>query len=145
MPAIENSKELVRESTAKFWNAHDMAAFDRYHAAGFVNHASDGDKSCEQYKAQAQAFFAAFPDLTVTVDDMVAEGDKVTKVWTARSTHKGAFMGIPPTGKRIVVKGIYVYRVAGGKFVENWSVMDTLGMMQQLGAIPSMQPAGAAR
>jgi len=144
MSALEKNKDLVRSSTEEFWNKRDLAAFGRFHAANFASHAADGEMSCEQYRALCQAFFTGFPDLQITIDDLVAEGDKVTKVWTARCTHKGNFMGIPATGKRVVVKGIYVYRVEGGKFAENWISMDNLGMMQQIGAIPMPAAASAA-
>ena len=141
MSTMERNKDLVRDSTREFWNRHDMAAFERFHAPGFVSHSAGGDESCEQYRAICQAYFTAFPDLTITIDDLVAEGDKVTKVWTARCTHTGAFLGIPPTGNRLVVKGIYVYRVQDGRFAENWTSMDFYGMMQQIGALPGAQKA----
>ena len=62
--------------------------------------------------------------------------------WTASLTHKGEFEGIPPTGKRAVVQGVYIHRLAGGKIVEDWTVRDTLGLLQQLGVIPSRREAG---
>lgn len=80
---------------------------------------------------------AAFPDLHVTVEDMVAEGDKVVARVTMSGTHKGEFMGIAPTGKQITVGIIEILRIAGGKVVEHWNVVDSLGMMQQLGAVPA--------
>lgn len=79
---------------------------------------------------------SAFPDLHITTNDLIAEGDKVIKVWTVNCTHRGELMGIPPTGNKLVVKGIEVFRIAGGKIAELWASMDTLGMMQQLGVIP---------
>ncbi len=143
MSLQEKNKDLVRSSVQEFWNKHTMASFGTFHAANFVSHGPDGEKTCEQYRAVCQAFFDGFPDLMVTNDDLVAEGDKVTKVWTARCTHTGTFMGVPASGKRIVVKGIYVYRVEGGTFVENWTSMDNLGLMQQIGAIPTAAAAAA--
>ena len=92
----------------------------------------------EQYKGLCQAYIAAFPDLHITTDYQLAEGDKVMKIWTANSTHKGAFMGIPATGKPIVIKGIEMFRIADGKIAELWACMDNLGMLQQLGVIPPM-------
>src|SRR4030065_2294667 len=99
-------------------------------------HFADGDQTSEQYKGICQAYFTAFPDLHITTDLLVAEGDKVTKVWTANSTHNGEFLGIPATGNRIVIKGIEVFRIADGKIAEVWVNMDNLGMLQQLGVIP---------
>jgi predicted ester cyclase len=74
----------------------------------------------------------------ITANDVLAEGDKVVKVWTVNCTSKGDFMGIPATGKPLVIKGIEVFRLAGGKIAELWVCMDNLGMLKQLGAIPPM-------
>ncbi len=82
-------------------------------------------------------FWTAFPDLHVTVEDMIAEGDKVVARVTFSGTQQGAFMGIPPTGKHATWKVIDINRIAGGKSVEHWMEMDALGMMQQLGVIPA--------
>jgi steroid delta-isomerase-like uncharacterized protein len=134
----EENKEFIGAYTEDFWNKHNIAAFDKYYAVDYVVHFADGDQNREQYRGLCQAYFAAFPDLHITTDDLVAEGDRVTKVWTANSTHKGDFMGIPATGNRIVVKGIEVFRIADGRIAELWSCMDNLGMLQQLGVIPPM-------
>ena len=135
---IEKNKAFIQAFNEDFWNKHNIAAFENYFTADFIVHFADGDLNGEQYKGLCQAYFAAFPDLHITTDDLVAEGDKVTKVWTANSTHKGELMGIPATGKQIVVKGIEVFRIADGKIAEIWASMDNLGMMQQLGVIPPM-------
>jgi steroid delta-isomerase-like uncharacterized protein len=134
----EKNKAFIQAYTEDFWNKHNIAAFEKYYTTDFIMHFANGDQNSEQYKGLCQAYFTAFPDLHITTDDLVAEGDKVTKVWTANSTHNGEFMGIPATGKRIVVKGIEVFRIADGKIVEVWASMDNLGMMQQLGVIPPM-------
>ena len=81
------------------------------------------------------AFRAAFPDLRVKNEDVIAEGDKVVARWTARGTHNGALMNIPPTGKQVTLKGIDVLRIEGGKIVERWGEFDALGMLHQLGVI----------
>ena len=122
--------------TDDFWNKGNIASFDKYYASSYVYHSAEADKNREEYKQLCQAYFTAFPDLHITTDDLIAEGDKVTKIWTARCTHKGELMGIPATGKQIVVKGIEVFRIADGKIAELWASMDNLGMMQQLGVIP---------
>ena len=87
-------------------------------------------------------FRTAFPDLHFTIEDMVAEDDKVTWRATTRGTHGGELMGIPPTGKPAVVASVIVSRFDGGKWAEDWVMIDTLGMLQQLGVIPAPeQPA----
>jgi steroid delta-isomerase-like uncharacterized protein len=133
----EKNKDFVRANTEDFWNKHNIAAYDKYYTTDFIIHHADGDQNREQDKKLCQAFFSAFPDLHLTLNDLVAEGDKVA-FWTANCTHKGEFMGIPATGKRIEFKGIDVYRIADGKIAEVWASGDYLGMMQQLGAIPLM-------
>lgn len=80
---------------------------------------------------------AAFPDLRVTLDDAIAEGDKVVSRWTAQGTHQGELMGIAPTGNRVTIAGITIHRIEDGKIVEEWENWDALGMMQQIGAVPS--------
>jgi steroid delta-isomerase-like uncharacterized protein len=133
---IEKNKELINVYNEDFWNQQNMAAFEKYYSSDFVIHSADGDMNVEEYKGLCQAYFAAFPDIHVTTDLLVAEGDKVTKVWTVHCTSKGDFLGIPATGKPMVVKGIEVFRIEDGKIAELWASMDNLGMMQQLGAIP---------
>jgi steroid delta-isomerase-like uncharacterized protein len=87
-------------------------------------------------------FRTAFPDLVTTVEDMVAEGDRVAVRHTHRATHTGAFQGIPPTGKRIEVTGIEVLRMREGQIAEFWHMDDFLGLMQQLGVVPAPGQAG---
>ena len=138
MTLEEKNKDFMQAYSEDFWNKQNIAAFEKYYTADFIMHNANGDMNNEQYKGLCQAYFTAFPDLHITTDDLVAEGDKVTKVWTANSTHKGELMGIPATGNQIVVKGIEVFRIADGKIAEVWASMDNLGMMQQLGVIPPM-------
>ena len=134
----EKNKDFMQAYTEDFWNKQNITDFEKYYTADFIVHNANGDQNYEQYKGLCKAYFAAFPDLHITTDDLVAEGDKVVKVWTANCTHKGEFMGIPATGNRIVIKGIEVFRIEDGKILELWASMDSLGMMQQLGVIPPM-------
>jgi steroid delta-isomerase-like uncharacterized protein len=89
-----------------------------------------------------QAWHSAFPDEVTSFEDQIAEGDKVVSRMTSRATHVGEFQGVPPTGKRIAVTGIWIDRVVDGKIVERWGQVDMLGVMQQLGVIPQPQQAG---
>lgn len=134
----EKNKEFIKAYTEDFWNTHNIDAFDTYYTDDYVVHMANGDMNREEYKGLCQAYFAAFPDLNIITDDLVAEGNKITKVWTVHCTHKGEFMGIPATDKKVVVKGIEVFRLENDKIAELWASMDNLGMMQQLGAIPPM-------
>ena len=98
-------------------------------------------KGPEGLKEAARGYRAAFPDLKLTVDIAIAEGEFVTVRWTARGTHKGDLFGIAPTGKQATVTGITIDRHAGGKIAESWTNWDTLGLLQQLGAVPSAMQA----
>jgi steroid delta-isomerase-like uncharacterized protein len=89
-----------------------------------------------------QGWHSAFPDEETTFEDQIAEDDKVVSRMTSRATHTGEFQGIPPTGKRITVTGIWIDRMADGKIAERWGQVDMLGVMQQLGAISSPEQAG---
>ncbi len=115
-----------------------LAVVDELYAIDFIYHSSTGRemRGIKEYKQHISEFGSAFPDLHFTIEDMVAEGDKVALRLTMTCTNKGAFMGIPPTNKKIVAWEIEIDRFAGGKFVESWSRYDTLGLMQQLGVIP---------
>jgi predicted ester cyclase len=88
-----------------------------------------------------QGYKSAFPDLHVTVDQQLAEGDLVTTRWTATGTHQGELMGVAPTGKQATVTGILIDRFEGDRIAESWEVWDALGLMQQLGAVAT--PAAA--
>jgi steroid delta-isomerase-like uncharacterized protein len=108
--------------------------FDRYRA-----HQPDGsvlERGPEDVKRFMGEFRNAFPDFHTTIEDQIAEGDKVVTRWTMRGTHEGEFRGIAPTGNQITVTGIGIFRFSDGKVVESWDNFDQLGMMQQLGAIP---------
>jgi steroid delta-isomerase-like uncharacterized protein len=96
----------------------------------------------EGHKMLISAFRAGFPDMRVTIEEQVAEGDRVTNRLTLTGTHTGDFQGMPPTGKRVTVSGINIMRFENGQIVELRGVLDLMGMMQQLGAIPAPAEAG---
>ena len=91
------------------------------------------------YKHVCLLHLAAFPDLRITTDDIIAEGDKVVARWTATGTHLGELMGIPASGRQISFLGMTVHRFADDKIVENWWAYDAMGMMQQITASPKSE------
>ena len=117
--------------------------FDRYLA-----HQSDGsvlERGPEDVKRFMGEFREAFPDFHSTIEDQIAEGDKVVTRWTMRGTHQGEFRGIAPTGKQITVTGIGIFRFSDeGKVIESWDNFDQLGMMRQLGVVPSPEQSEEA-
>ena len=94
--------------------------------------------SRDAYKQVTAMFHTGFPDIKITVEDLVAEGEKVVARWTWRGTRQGEFQGIPPTGKQVTGSGISIHRLASGKLAEAWVNFDALGILQQLGVIPAM-------
>jgi len=137
--SIEENKSLARRLFEEFVFKGDLAVADKILAADFVNHnpglGTTPDR--EGLKQFVSMMLGAFLDLHGTVEDVIAEGDKVTVRMTATGTHKGEFMGIPPTGKQITVSAMGVFRIAGGKVVERWAIIDQLSMLQQLGILPT--------
>ena len=136
MSTEENKALLQRLYEA--YNKTGTAEMDQYCAPDLVDHGLPPGvpMTLEGTKLFLNMFFAAFPDLHVMADDLVAEVDKViAHVWFS-GTHKGDFQGLPPTGKHIKVEAFDMLRVANGKFVEHWGVFDAAGMMQQLGVVP---------
>lgn len=117
----------------------DLGVLDELIVADFVEHnPSPGQgPGLEGLKQLFAQFQTAFPGMRITAEDVVAEGDKVAARFTMRGTNTGSFAGTPPTGKEVTVEGIDILRVAGGKIVEHWGQYDQLGMMQQLGAVPT--------
>ena len=142
--STEENKAVNRRITEELWNKRNLALADELIDTNWVMHGTGGMefKGREGFKQFFTTFTTAFPDFHVTIDDMVAEGDKVACRLTTRGTHKGDLMGIAPTGKQITVTGILISRVAGGKEVEGFLVNDQLGMMQQMGVVPPMGQGG---
>jgi steroid delta-isomerase-like uncharacterized protein len=137
--SAKDLKALTRRFIEE-WNkgkAAAMAVIDEMYATDFVSHGDEDIRGIKNVKKSTSEEFTAFPDLHFTIDDMVAEGDKVAARITMTGTHKGEYMGAPPTNKKITIRAIAIERFAGGKIVEEWGMTDTLGLMQQLGVVPT--------
>jgi steroid delta-isomerase-like uncharacterized protein len=139
--SVEENKAIFRRIVEEGFNKGNLAIVDELVATNHVNH-TDNVHGPEEYKQFINMYRTAFPDLHMTIEDQIAEGDKVVNRWTSRGTHKGELMGIPPTGKQTTVTGMYVARIIGGKIVEEWGNLDALGMMQQIGVVPPPGQAG---
>jgi steroid delta-isomerase-like uncharacterized protein len=141
--STEENKTLVRRFEEEVWNGRNPSLVDEFFAAGHVFRAAGSPSLDREGHRQMIAHFQdAFPDGRNTSEELLAEGDKVVQRWTFRGTHQGAFQGIPPTGKPVTLTGISIWRVDGGTIVESWHELDTLGLMQQLGVIPTPGQAG---
>ena len=130
---MEDFRDLPEAELQKTMRKVISELFD----SNFVMHTPEGDMPLEAYLQYTLGMMAAFPDVSFSVDDTVAEGDKVASRFTIRGTHQGPYRGTPATRKKVDVSGIVIVRYASGKCVEVWRYTNTLGMMQQLGVIPS--------
>jgi steroid delta-isomerase-like uncharacterized protein len=121
------------------WGNGDLQAADDVLAEHFIEHnpAPGQRPGREGHKQMLQLWRTAFPDLTLTVDDVFAAGDRAALRWTARGTHAAALLGMPPTGREVTLTGIDILRVVDGKIVERWGQFNGIEMLQQLGALPS--------
>ena len=125
--SAEENKAVVRREQEELWNhTGDLHAADELFAAD----------QAEAAKQEAADFRQGFPDVVSTIEDIIAEGDKVVARWRSRATHQGDYMDIPPTGNEVEFMGISVYRIEEGKIAESWNIEDQFGLMQQIGAIP---------
>jgi predicted ester cyclase len=124
---IQENKELVRRYNEEIWNGHDLEKAREYLGGDHF------DESIEHVRQ----FLAAFPDVQVTIEDLIAEGDKVVARLRASATNKGPFAGRPPTGKKVEFRSFRIYQLSGGKIIDTWAMQDRLGLMEQLGLVQS--------
>jgi predicted ester cyclase len=135
--SIEQNKSIVRKYT-ELTNARDLEGAFAHFGPSFVDHAvrPGMPPGIEGTRLFFNMLFTAFPDLRATIQDIIAEGDKVVDRMTCEGTHQGMFMGASPTGKHVKWSFININRIVDGKVVEHWAEVDTMGIMQQLGLIP---------
>jgi steroid delta-isomerase-like uncharacterized protein len=135
--STEQNKALVGRLVEEIFNQRDMSVIDKIFSPDFVENEKlppGIPPGREAPRAMFSMLHNAFPDFKATIEQLIAEGDKVVLLMTWTGTQGGEFLGIPPTGKRISINVIDIIRVADGKIVEHWGVMDSAKMMQQLGA-----------
>jgi steroid delta-isomerase-like uncharacterized protein len=135
---IEENKNLAARWTEEIWNQGSTAAIGEICAPNFTfNYAFPGMSSDRNgYKQVVAAYRSAFPDMHLTNEIVIAEGDKIVIRWRGKSTHRGEFMGVAPTGKQVVMTGNTIARIEAGKIAEEWTEMDTFGLMQQISPTP---------
>ena len=144
--STEENKAIVRRMTEEFYNQGNVESAERFFADSYVHHdpASAQVRDRDGLKQVLRAFLAGCPDLHITIDQLLAEGDTVTKRWSYHATHTGDLAGLPPTLKRITMSGLELFRLSDGKIVECWLGYDNLSLMQQLGVIPTVEQAQQA-
>jgi steroid delta-isomerase-like uncharacterized protein len=136
---LEGNETVVCRLIEEVLNGGQTDLLAELVAADHVGHDPLGDHyGPEGMRITVAEYRAAFPDLWVTVEDLVTEGDKVVHRFTLRGTHAGPFMGIPPTKRVVTAGGIVIDRLADGKVVESWVSLDALNLLRQLGAVPTL-------
>jgi steroid delta-isomerase-like uncharacterized protein len=141
----EQNKKVARRVFEEVQSRGDFALVSELYAGDFVSFSPFGEAhGPEGEKRFVTILRQVFPDLVVTVEDQVAEGDRVATRWTALGTHQGEFQGIPPTGRQMAITGISIFRIADSKILEAWGNPDMLGMLMQLGFVPALGQAGKA-
>jgi steroid delta-isomerase-like uncharacterized protein len=136
---LEANKALYRRWFEEVVSRGDLALADDLLASDYVLHfpGAPAPVDREGHKGLVAMFRAGFPDWVETVDDVIAEGDRVVIRVTGRGTHEGEFQGVPPTGNPVTATGIGIGRIADGRIAEAWAAYDALGLTQQLGALPA--------
>jgi len=136
--SIDENKVMAYVYINEMQNKDNIAIADEICTEDCLIHLGQNNFSREEYKELVKSYSGVFADHQTTINDQIAEDNKVATRWTTQFKHEGTFMGIAATHKEVTVNGISIYRFAEGKIVEVWINWDRLGLLQQLGVIPSM-------
>jgi steroid delta-isomerase-like uncharacterized protein len=134
--SVTDNKQIICDYVAA-WNRGDLESMSQFWDKGMIHHARERSHNFAAVQKIVADFMAAFPDLQFNILDIFGEGDRVLTRMTARGTHRGCYLGHPPTHKKIECGVMGVSRLANGKIVEHWGVTDELAMMGQLGMLPA--------
>jgi len=139
MATRDDLKEIADRWMEDVWQRGDVEAIDELHAPDFVDHSPAGrTPDRDGFRAGVAELYAAFPDFSTVTEQLVidATAGTVGVRWTAVGTHKGTFMGVPPTGKRIAFEGVEILRIQDGRIMERWGEWDGISLLRQLGGLP---------
>jgi len=144
--SVETNKTIVRRFIEELWNQRKLALADDLfaedcvtHQLRFGNDQVGAPRGPEALKHHVADWLAAFPDIRFTIEQMLAEGDRVMTQCVAGGTQLGSWLGVPATGKFITIQMFVVHRIADARIVEDWVLVDSLGVFQQLGLVPPTQ------
>ena len=135
--STQYNKQLVQRWKDEIWNKRNLNIVDELYAPNYIGHLNGPIPGREALKQLLAAYFAAFGEIHLTSQFLIAEDDMVVAYDTIRLKHTGAFQGIPPTGKEATFTSTDIYHIVDGKIVEQWTEGDRLGLLQQLGVIPA--------
>jgi steroid delta-isomerase-like uncharacterized protein len=133
----DRNKAVARRVFDDIFNRGKLVVANEIYAADFVNHGLHTSAGLREDQEAVRGWRKAAPDLVMTVDQMIAEGDKVCVLWTGRGTNTGEGNGLPATGKHVEMRGITLWRLQDGKIREEWSEFDMLGLLRQTGLLPA--------
>ena len=140
---MEPAKHIIKRFVEELWNARRLDVADQIFSDDCVTHqlrsgvlAESAHRGPEEMKEHVSRWLMSFPDLRFNVEQMIAEVDRVVSQLVMEGTHRGVWMGIPPTGKRLQIRMITIHRIANGKIAEDWVLVESLGFFQQLGVVP---------
>jgi len=137
----EQNKAIVRRLFEELWNKGNLSVADQLFSPNYAHHdpsTPDFGRGPESERKRATLYHTAFPDLQLTIEDIIAEGETVMTRWSCHGTHKGDLSGIAPTGKQFTISGVTIARLTNGKLAEGYVNWDALGLMQQLGVAPEL-------
>jgi steroid delta-isomerase-like uncharacterized protein len=143
----EINKTVVRRLFEEVWNKGNLPVADELFAQNYSHHdpsTPEFGRGPESEKMRATLYRTAFPDIRLTIEDIIAEGETVTARWSCKGTHKGDLSGTAPTGKHFTISGTSIARLTNGKMVEGWVNWDALGLLQQLGVVAEVGRAKVA-
>jgi steroid delta-isomerase-like uncharacterized protein len=143
----ETNKTVVRRLFEEVWNKGNLLVADELFAQNYSHHdpsTPEFGRGPESEKKRATLYRTAFPDVRLTIEDIIAEGETVTARWSCKGTHKGDLSGTAPTGKHFTISGISIARLTNSKIVEGWVNWDALGLLQQLGIVAEVGRAKTA-
>lgn len=139
--SVEENKAIAHRLFDGAWNRGDVALFDEFTTPQSIDHAAvvgkEGGVGPESFKEVITTMRTAMPDLHLTIEDEIAEGDKVVHRWRMQGTNQGPLMGMAPTGKKLTLTGITIVRIVNGKVMDRWAQIDELGLLRQLGIVPA--------
>lgn len=135
----QRNKEIAKRVFLEIFNQGKFEVANEIYAPDFVNHGVRQDVGLKEDQEAARGWKQAFPDLVMSVDQEIAEGDLVTVLWSGRGTNTGTGNGLPATGKKLEGRGITIWRIVDGKIREEWSEFDQLRIMKQLGLLPTTE------
>ncbi len=144
----EQNKAIVRRLFEELWNKGNLSLADQLFTPNYIHHDSsspDFGRGPESERKRATLYRTAFPDLRLTIEDLIAEGDTVMARWSCHGTHKGDLNGMAPTGKQFTISGVTIARLLNGKLAEGYVNWDALGLMQQLGVVPELAAKAQAQ